>query len=38
LVLALGLFAEPVYQLAQEAAGQVLAPQEYIRVVMGGMH
>ena len=37
LILALGLFAEPIYQLAQQAAGQILAPQEYIGVVMGGL-
>jgi multicomponent Na+:H+ antiporter subunit D len=36
LILALGLFAEPVYRLAQAAAGQILTPQAYIQVVLGG--
>lgn len=35
-ILALGLAAEPVYQLAQQAATQILTPQDYIQVVLGG--
>jgi multicomponent Na+:H+ antiporter subunit D len=37
-ILALGLFPEPIFQLAQEAADQILAPAEYIRVVFGGIN
>ena len=36
LIVALGLFPEPVFQLAQKAAHQILAPAEYIGVVFGG--
>ncbi len=38
LILALGLFAEPVFQLAQTAAGQILDPQAYVQMVLGGVH
>ena len=36
LIIALGLIPDPVFQLAQEAAYQILAPAEYIGVVFGG--
>jgi multicomponent Na+:H+ antiporter subunit D len=36
LIIALGLIPEPVFQLAQEAAYQILNPAEYIGVVFGG--
>jgi multicomponent Na+:H+ antiporter subunit D len=38
LILALGLFPEPVFQLAQKAAYQLLAPAEYIGIVFGGLN
>jgi multicomponent Na+:H+ antiporter subunit D len=36
LIVALGLIPEPAYQLAEDAAYQILAPAEYIGVVFGG--
>jgi multicomponent Na+:H+ antiporter subunit D len=36
LTVAIGLAAEPLVRLTTEAAGQLLAPAEYIRVVLGG--
>lgn len=36
LIIALGLFPEPVFQLTQQAAAQLLAPLEYINIVFGG--
>jgi multicomponent Na+:H+ antiporter subunit D len=36
LILVLGLAAEPVFQLAQQAADQILIPAEYFRTVLGG--
>ena len=36
LILALGLFPNPLLRLAQDAAYQLLAPAEYIGVVLGG--
>jgi multicomponent Na+:H+ antiporter subunit D len=36
LIVALGLFPEPVFQIAEKAAYQILAPAEYIGVIFGG--
>jgi multicomponent Na+:H+ antiporter subunit D len=36
LIIALGVIPDPFFQLAQEAAYQILAPAEYISVVFGG--
>jgi multicomponent Na+:H+ antiporter subunit D len=36
LIVALGLIPEPVFQLAEKAAFQILSPAEYIGVVFGG--
>ena len=36
LIVAIGLFPEPVFQLSETAAIQILAPGEYIGVVFGG--
>ena len=36
LIIVLGLVPESVFQLAQEAAYQILAPAEYIQIVFGG--
>lgn len=36
LILGLGLAAEPVFELAQQAADQLLIPGEYFRTVLGG--
>ena len=36
LIVALGLLPDPAFQLAQEAANQLLVPAEYIQVVLGG--
>ncbi len=38
LILALGLIPEPIYQLTQNAAYQLLAPAEYIGTVFGGLY
>jgi multicomponent Na+:H+ antiporter subunit D len=38
LILGLGLAPEPVFQLAQKAAYQLLAPAEYIGTVFGGLY
>jgi multicomponent Na+:H+ antiporter subunit D len=36
LILGLGFAAEPIYELAQQAADQLLIPGEYFRTVLGG--
>ncbi|MFC1996235.1 Na+/H+ antiporter subunit D [Chloroflexota bacterium] len=36
LIVALGLMPEPVFQLAEKAANQILTPLEYINIVFGG--
>jgi multicomponent Na+:H+ antiporter subunit D len=35
-ILALGLLPEPIFQLSQTAANQLMTPTEYIRIVLGG--
>jgi len=35
-IIALGLFPDPVFRVAQDAATQILAPAEYIGIVLGG--
>ncbi|MBE0569476.1 MAG: Na+/H+ antiporter subunit D [Deltaproteobacteria bacterium] len=36
LTIAIGLWAEPLFSLAQQAAGQLTDPAEYVRAVLGG--
>ncbi len=37
-ILALGLVPEPIFQIARDAAHQLLAPSEYVGVVFGGVY
>lgn len=36
MTIAIGIFAQPIYVLAEAAAGQLLDPQRYIEAVLGG--